>query len=512
MSYKKYNWEVIAEDYNSMFLRNYIWVNCFFRYKELFNAPRPLLGIIYNKGNIKYITDLKTWGKTHEHFKKKVLKYPKFIERIIDITDANGKKMSDWTEKSIFKTNLKKLSGTQLAELLRRFAELQEKQSAHGVVLPILDFQGFSFIEQSLKDFLKKHVSKGDYQEYYTVFTSPTKNSFAQDQDLDLLRLMAKYFDNHALMSDLKTKEFSYLEKSYPNFCADLKKHTKKYCWVYFVYDGPEYMEDDFIVFIRDYLEKGIMPSVEIEKHKIERKDLIVKQRKYVDLLKPNKFDLEILKLAGKIIWGKPRRKDYESKSYFHAKKLMKEIGRRLYLSLDQAKSTPFNMIDDGLIHNKKIDTELINSIKSFNVCVPNDNGSVSVLIGKEAKQFSESIVQKTKKNKMQLHPKVIKGDCACAGNSVGTVKVINRSEDMKKMNYGDILVSSATSPSIIPAMKKASAIITDEGGLTCHASIVSREMNIPCVIGTKIVTKVLKDGDRVEVNATNGIVRKLIE
>tara|TARA_Y100000310_G_scaffold338021_1_gene426573 strand:- start:1597 stop:1776 length:180 start_codon:yes stop_codon:yes gene_type:complete len=58
--------------------------------------------------------------------------------------------------------------------------------------------------------------------------------------------------------------------------------------------------------------------------------------------------------------------------------------------------------------------------------------------------------------------------------------------------------------------MKKAAAFVTDEGGVTCHAAIVSREMKKPCIIGTKIATKVLKDNDLVEVDANKGIVRKI--
>ena len=80
----------------------------------------------------------------------------------------------------------------------------------------------------------------------------------------------------------------------------------------------------------------------------------------------------------------------------------------------------------------------------------------------------------------------------------------------MSKMKPGDILVSKATNPNVVPAMKIAGAIITDEGGITCHAAIISRELKIPCVIGTKIATQVLKDGDKVEVDANNGIIKKL--
>ena len=80
----------------------------------------------------------------------------------------------------------------------------------------------------------------------------------------------------------------------------------------------------------------------------------------------------------------------------------------------------------------------------------------------------------------------------------------------MHKMKDGDILVSISTQPDLLPAMKKAAAFITDQGGVTSHAAIVAREMKTPCVIATKIATKVLKDGDIVEVDADKGIVRKI--
>ena len=77
-------------------------------------------------------------------------------------------------------------------------------------------------------------------------------------------------------------------------------------------------------------------------------------------------------------------------------------------------------------------------------------------------------------------------------------------------MNHGDIIVTEMTKPNIITACEKAGAIVTDEGGMLCHAAIVSRELGIPCVVGTKIATKVLKDGDIVEVDAGNGVVRRV--
>lgn len=104
-----------------------------------------------------------------------------------------------------------------------------------------------------------------------------------------------------------------------------------------------------------------------------------------------------------------------------------------------------------------------------------------------------------------------ITGMVACRGGKIrGLVSTILNTEEVSKFKSESILVTNMTSPEYLPAIKRAKAIVTDEGGLTCHAAIVSRELNIPCVIGTKIATKVLKDGDLVEVNANHGVVTVL--
>jgi len=103
-----------------------------------------------------------------------------------------------------------------------------------------------------------------------------------------------------------------------------------------------------------------------------------------------------------------------------------------------------------------------------------------------------------------------VHGNVACSGKVTGAVKIVNVAKEMGKVNKGDILVATQTTPELLPAMKKAAAFVTDIGGITSHAAIVSREMNKPCVIGTKIATQVFKDGDRVEVDANKGVVRKI--
>jgi len=104
----------------------------------------------------------------------------------------------------------------------------------------------------------------------------------------------------------------------------------------------------------------------------------------------------------------------------------------------------------------------------------------------------------------------IIKGNSAYRGKIKGVVRKVFEVLDMKKVKKGDILVTSMTTPDLIAINKNFSAIITDEGGITCHAAIIAREMKKPCIIGTKIAMQVLKDGDLVEVDANKGVVRIL--
>ncbi|MDO8590444.1 MAG: PEP-utilizing enzyme [bacterium] len=109
---------------------------------------------------------------------------------------------------------------------------------------------------------------------------------------------------------------------------------------------------------------------------------------------------------------------------------------------------------------------------------------------------------------KKYTHQTELKGAIAFKGIVRGIVKIVMIAHEIGKVKEGDILVAPTTAPSYIIGMQKAQGFITDEGGITSHAAIVAREMKKPCIIGTKIATKVLKDGDLVEVDSEQGIVR----
>jgi phosphohistidine swiveling domain-containing protein len=115
---------------------------------------------------------------------------------------------------------------------------------------------------------------------------------------------------------------------------------------------------------------------------------------------------------------------------------------------------------------------------------------------------FDENVVEEEK-----IISQEIKGSIAFVGTARGPARIVKSVKDLANVKEGDVLVTNMTTPNYLVAMKRAVAFITDEGGITCHAAIVAREMKKPCIIGTKIATKVLKDGDLVEVDAELGIV-----
>ncbi|PIR74431.1 MAG: hypothetical protein COU35_02500 [Candidatus Magasanikbacteria bacterium CG10_big_fil_rev_8_21_14_0_10_47_10] len=131
------------------------------------------------------------------------------------------------------------------------------------------------------------------------------------------------------------------------------------------------------------------------------------------------------------------------------------------------------------------------------------DEKSTEVFLNEDAKNVEQIILGKD-------DPEQLKGQVAYKGVVRGKVRVVFDPTPDTAFGEGDILVSGMTRPEFLPLMKKASAFVTDGGGILCHAAIVAREMQKPCVIGTKIATRVFKDGDMVEVDADNGIVKKV--
>jgi len=505
---KKY--AIIAQDFNSPVVRNEIFVNAVSNlWPRLFKLPGVPAALYFENNHMLYTFQLKYWQKAKETFQKRIAKRPDELSRVIELSHEWANILNTFTEKSL-KTDLKTLSGAKLCKLYARFYDLQSREYGVGVILPLIDNSGISFLEKFLQDYLAKHPKAKDKQKLFKLFTAPTKNSFALDQEEALLRLYENIYGDKKLREIFKKNEagrvFQILEDKYPRLARALNNHAKKFGWVYYVYQGPAFGPEEFIEFIKDFISKKLDPAQELTKRREELKQTKEEQEKWLKILKPSEADEKLIRLTGEFVWAKPRRKDYQSKSYFHMEKFYKEFARRFDLILPQARAATLAQIKRALLKSQ-VDRVALNQQARENV-VYSEKGKIKILADLAARNFRKIYIAEEAAEKYKTGE--LRGSMAFMGRAKGHVKIVNAPEDMPKMKKGDILVSVATTPSIVMAMKKAAAIVTEEGGLTCHASIVSRELKIPCVVGTKVATKIFKDGDLVEVDANRGIIKKI--
>ena len=138
-----------------------------------------------------------------------------------------------------------------------------------------------------------------------------------------------------------------------------------------------------------------------------------------------------------------------------------------------------------------------------------NDNKTLAIADYKESQEKLESLQKEVLRAE-------VKGMPTCKGVVKGRARVLNFSLEpakyLSKVEKGDIIVVGSTGPEMVVIMKKVAGIVADEGGLMSHAALISRELNIPCVIGTKHATEVFKDGDYLELDANKGVVRIIKE
>lgn len=103
----------------------------------------------------------------------------------------------------------------------------------------------------------------------------------------------------------------------------------------------------------------------------------------------------------------------------------------------------------------------------------------------------------------------LLRGRVGSNGQASGKVKVVHPDRLDDEFEHGSILVCTMTTPNHVPLMQKAAAIVTDQGGILCHAAIVARELNIPCIVGTLEATIKLNDGDLIFVDAVSGVISR---
>jgi phosphohistidine swiveling domain-containing protein len=269
--------------------------------------------------------------------------------------------------------------------------------------------------------------------------------------------------------------------------------------------------------FIKDY---GWIENTYIEAKQFSKKDIIsraarLKEEPFFNkkVLAQKEKILARFKLSAKekfvihtievCFYWQDERKKYILQTISALEPVVKAVAKRFKIDVNNLKfTTPLEILESNFKNDNFKEQLKKRNEKSVYYSVPDKD---YIFINSDYEFFSKALKVTLENSELEL-----KGVMASPGIVKGVVKVCESVSDIDKVQTGEILVASMTRPEYLPAMQKAAAFITDEGGITCHAAIIAREMKKPCIIGTKKATKVLKDGDLVEVDSNKGIVRKL--
>ena len=285
-----------------------------------------------------------------------------------------------------------------------------------------------------------------------------------------------------------------------------VRKHAEKWGHLGYIYAGnvEPFNEKHYLKELIELADTGVDGRRLLLKEKQRFKAVRREQLRLYKKLKVSALYRRLFEIAQSFALSKLVRRHAQLLNIYRLHKtLLAEIAKRLNLSRYQVQFMLKGEVREALFRGKMNKFLLLKRLRH---CVfYSEKNFEKIYSGRMEEKLLAQVDLKIDKNIT-----VLTGQTAQPGFARGAVKIIFRAKDMVKMNKGDILVSVATDPDIVPAMKIAAAIITEQGGITSHAAIVSRELGIPCIIGTKIATKVLQDGDFVEVDAERGVVKIL--
>lgn len=393
------------------------------------------------------------------------------VKKVIELEKKEEyiqEKRNLWREKSqetinrLEKSNFEELEDSEIVELSQKIGtDLLEEWEICSCI-DAFDPWGEEIVEKELERFGVKLKE----EELIAITSSPEPN----------------------LLQREKIDRFSLIKKGI--FEKEIREHTKNYFYMLNSWaEARELNEAYFLSIAKDPdLEKEVK-SMENTLRKIKETNEKLKK------ILPNEL-YKVLNLFSQLSAWREERKSYVLLVNHYLYKLLKEISKR---SKADIRLLEFAVEDE--IKSLSFSKEYLHELEERRK-ISVYNREFGWVYGEKALEIIEAIEE-------GFERKEIRGNIACKGIAKGRVKIIKVPEDFEKFNKGDVLVTIMTRPEHVPLMKKAVAIVTDEGGITCHAAIVSRELGIPCIVGTQVATRALKDGELVEVNANKGVVTR---
>ena len=435
---------------------------------------------VWDRGHCTVIWESDRLKKLGELTLQKLFENKKNLKFIRKVGNEKGKILVAHCK--AFSKHAKKATTSEFVEFFDLLWKKYHDVAKHNM---IYWHKGGHEIEIQLKEALKSY-SEAEIGIIHGIMSKSALPSYSQTEEEVFAELVAL----------AREKGINDLEVS-----KRIKSFSKKYFWFPYEYVGPGIFTPEAVK--ARILENLAHPAKETREHI----DIKQSQRECIKHYRLSKYVRQLYSILQMITLMQDDRKMYNAMvNYYVNEFVLREVAKRLNTSLENAR-----YFDNDLIHawangDKNIVQRLHERTKFL----------VVTETGHENHYYEGEAGKKILKELgidlgLQVgDAKEVRGQPAMKGCVKGRARIVLIASMHKDFKEGDILIAGMTTPDFVSLMKKAAAIVTDEGGVTCHAAIVSRELGKPCIIGTKNATRVFKDGDLIEVDADKGIVRKL--
>lgn len=405
--------------------------------------------------------------------------FKQYIDSSQKLYSRAEKLFQKYTEDAVVKTDKEALykmvreMGLLLTDLYGYFNACQPQCVAH--------------LEKDLEKEIIKFVPKEKVREIMLELTRPETRTLLDEEEIEWLKLCSVEQTNDSL------KEI-------------LEEHSQKYGILGTSDGGPFYTSD---YYQKLFIKREIGESKQkLDKKLSQERTMKINKKALVEKYNISEYAqkiAEILATTGHERF-EIRLRGWMPLDYWFTNKFLPHLENRFGVERRLSRQFTFQELLQFLLTGNYDKTELKKRDDYFVIGMR--NGRVFLMSSEEGRIYAKSLLPDLTKYKNE-----IEGQIAKMGFVHGRAYVLRWDakdvvKEMEEMPKGSILVAGQTRPQLMPAIRKSAAIVTDEGGITSHAAIVSRELGIPCIIGTKVATKIIKTGDLIEVDANEGIVR----
>jgi phosphohistidine swiveling domain-containing protein len=441
------------------------------------------------------------WEKIARVFLERFINDQAFPDKLRKELEKKGSELYDLCHNTLKKYNHNLLKEGEKKKIIAKIFELYADICVPGLVGPIIEFASGGMTNK-IKEILKKSnlAALGlNEAETLVLLVYPNKITWTEKKRDALYALAAKIFGRRESVDNLSKQSI-----------RDINNYLRQWSWLYYGYTGPEYTPENVKEEIRIILDKKINPQEQLKELENDFKRKLVEQKRAMEKLNLAEKEKSLIMAARNFGYTKAYRANLMSLACYTANNFLADFAEKENYSLNQLGACTVREVAAYLKGKRKLPSiDILNRRLKHSLLISKEL-SERVLIGEAVEKW---IKENVEFEKIDKNIKELAGTVACTGKSekvFGIARIVLSSKDLGKVGERDILISTTTIPDYVPAMRRAGAIVTETGGLTCHAAIVSRELNKPCLIGVKHLLQIFKDGDKVEVDLIKGVIKKV--